>query len=112
MSRIDREKQTINAMLDIFCRAQHRTSEPLCEDCRTLLDYARQRLDICPFAADKPACNKCTVHCYSATMRERVREVMRYAGPRMVWRHPLLALRHLIDLTGDSPVLPRKRPGK
>jgi len=30
-------------------------------------------------------------------MRERVRVVMRTAGPRMIWRHPILAIRHVID---------------
>ena len=30
-------------------------------------------------------------------MRERVREVMRYSGPRMLWRHPVLAAAHLMD---------------
>jgi hypothetical protein len=28
-------------------------------------------------------------------MRTRVREVMRYAGPKMMLRHPLLTLLHL-----------------
>jgi hypothetical protein len=30
-------------------------------------------------------------------MREAVREVMRYAGPRMALRHPILAFLHLLD---------------
>ncbi len=30
-------------------------------------------------------------------MRERVRVVMRTAGPRMIWKHPILAIRHVID---------------
>ena len=43
------------------------------------------------FGDDKPTCANCKVHCYSEAMRERVRDVMRYAGPRMLWRHPVLA---------------------
>jgi hypothetical protein len=34
-----------------------------------------------------------------------MREVMRYAGPRMLWRHPLLAVAHLID--GRRPARPQ-----
>ena len=39
----------------------------------------------------------CPVHCYETTMRERVRQVMRYAGPRALLRHPVLVLLHLRD---------------
>ncbi len=39
-------------------------------------------------------------------MRERVRAVMRYAGPRMLLCHPILALLHLRD------GLTRRRPGR
>lgn len=28
-------------------------------------------------------------------MRQRMQEVMRYAGPRMLWHHPVAAIRHL-----------------
>ena len=97
MSRIEREKHTISAMLHIYCRDHHATRKGLCGDCAALLDYAQRRLDSCPFQQHKPACNKCTVHCYAAGMRERVRQVMRYAGPRMAVEHPLLAVRHVID---------------
>jgi hypothetical protein len=64
----------------------------------------------CPFGADKPTCANCTIHCYRAEMREQVREVMRYSGPRMMWRHPLLALAHLlIDGRRAAPALPSKK---
>jgi len=47
----------------------------------------------CPFGPDKPTCAKCPIHCYKPQVRERVREVMRFAGPRMLLRHPVLAVR-------------------
>ena len=107
--RIAREDRTIAAMTDLYCRAHHAPGDGLCAECQGLLDYARQRLDRCPFRADKPTCNQCTVHCYSRAMRERVVAVMRFAGPRMIYRHPWLAVRHLIDGLRPAPVLPRKR---
>ena len=95
--RIAREKRTIRAMLVIYCRGHHVADEVPCSECCELLDYATNRLDRCPFGAAKPTCGKCTVHCYKPAMRSKARAVMRYAGPRMIWRHPILALRHLLD---------------
>ena len=74
-------------------------------ECAALLHYATRRLDRCVFGDDKPTCANCAVHCYSESMRERVREVMRYAGPRMVWRHPILAAAHLRDGRRPAPDL-------
>lgn len=34
--------------------------------------------------------------CYAPEMRERIREVMRYSGPHMLIRHPLLVVRHAL----------------
>ena len=95
--RIAREKRTIRAMLVIYCRGHHHTGERPCRECRELLDYAHDRLDRCPFGAAKPTCGNCTVHCYKPAMRERVKQVMRYAGPRLLLRHPILAMGHWVD---------------
>ena len=69
----------------------------LCADCAELLAYARARLEKCRYGAEKPTCAKCTTHCYKPAMRERVRAVMRYSGPRMLKEHPVLAVAHLAD---------------
>jgi hypothetical protein len=90
------EVRTIRAMVRIYCRAHHDAERSLCPDCADLLKYAEERIAKCPFGIQKPVCSHCTVHCYKPRLRERVREVMRYAGPRMPLRHPLLAIRHLI----------------
>jgi hypothetical protein len=81
----------------MYCRRHHRPRGRLCEDCADLEAYAGRRLDRCPFGAAKPTCADCPVHCYRGAERERMREVMRFAGPRMIWRHPVLALLHLLD---------------
>jgi hypothetical protein len=97
--RLAREKKTIRAMIGIYCRGNHALPRGanLCAECQALLDYADARLDHCSFGADKPPCAKCSVHCYKPSLRERIKAVMRYAGPRMLWKHPLLALRHWMD---------------
>jgi hypothetical protein len=83
-------------MIRIYCRDKHAGTSP-CSSCRELLDYALCRLDRCPFGEQKPTCVNCPIHCYRPAMREAVRDVMRHAGPRMLWRHPILAVRHLLD---------------
>lgn len=93
---LSQERETLQAMISLYCRGQH-NSKQLCEDCSELWDYAEERLDKCPFGVEKPTCQNCTVHCYKPEMRERVKEVMRYAGPRMIFHHPVMAIRHLIN---------------
>lgn len=96
-ARMQREKRTVSLMIRLFCREQHGGSGELCPECATLDAYAMQRLEKCPFAPEKPACADCRVHCYQPKIRGRIRAVMRYAGPRMLLRHPWLALMHLLD---------------
>ena len=94
--RMTREARTLEAMIRIYCHGQHGTrGDALCAECTDLQAYAGLRLDKCPFQEEKTTCAKCPVHCYKPAMRERVRQVMRYAGPRMLLRHPILALLHL-----------------
>jgi hypothetical protein len=95
-SRIKRESQTLAVMIRLYCHELHRNNE-ICPDCRELLAYALERLDKCPFQEGKTTCAKCPVHCYKPEMRTRIRAVMRFSGPRMIYRHPVLAISHLID---------------
>ena len=104
-----RELKTIAVMVRMFCQVHHHVRDGLCAECNSLLDYARQRLDRCPFGDAKPTCNKCLVHCYSADKREQVRVVMRWAGPRMLRYHPILGIRHLRDGRRPTPRLPEKK---
>ncbi|MBN1536304.1 MAG: nitrous oxide-stimulated promoter family protein [Anaerolineales bacterium] len=96
-SRLERERITIRVMIEIYCRGNHDSKENLCADCQQLYDYAMQRIDRCPYQDDKPTCAKCPIHCYRPDMREKVRRVMRYAGPRMIFSHPILTILHYVD---------------
>lgn len=93
MSRSERERRTLRQMIAIACSGRHHTAGTLCDACRDLLAYAERRLDRCPHD-EKPACKDCGVHCYEQDKRDAIREVMRYAGPRMLLRHPGAALAH------------------
>ncbi len=101
LRRLEREEKTIAAMIALYCRGHHTDAagvdDGLCDECATLLHYARLRLAKCRYGADKPTCANCATHCYKPEMRARVRAVMRYSGPRMLRRHPWLTAAHLTD---------------
>jgi hypothetical protein len=101
--RLRREAATIEAMIRLYCRNHHAPADGLCGDCQALRAFALRKLGRCPFGNDKPTCDRCTVHCYPPAKRERIREVMRYAGPRMLRHHPLMALRHFVDRRRPTP---------
>ncbi len=109
MSR-EREEKTIRVMIVIYCEDHHQTHGELCPDCASLFEYAQARLGKCPWGENKPACANCTIHCYRPAMRDEIREVMRYAGPKMLFRHPVLAVEHL--LRERRPVPPPPRPAR
>ena len=106
--RMVRESKTITAMIELYCQEQHGTSGVLCPECVELEAYAQERLDRCPFQEKKSTCAHCTVHCYKPVMRERTRAMRRLAGPRMLTRHPVLAVLHLLDGLRKAPVLKRR----
>jgi hypothetical protein len=91
-----REKKTLEAMIKIYCRHKHEAADELCSECEELLKYAKLRLDKCRYQEDKTTCAKCQTHCYKTQMRESIRTVMRYSGPRMLLRHPVLTVHHAI----------------
>jgi len=95
--RMLKEFNTVKVMIGLYCRDHHSPKSPgLCSSCQALADYAYQRLDHCAFQADKTVCSKCPVHCYKPQMRGQIKAVMRYAGPRMLYRRPDMALAHLL----------------
>ncbi|MBM3889122.1 MAG: nitrous oxide-stimulated promoter family protein [Verrucomicrobia bacterium] len=95
--RLARERRTVLAMIRIYCRDHHGSRGKLCVECDALWNYCQCRLDKCPFGEEKPTCVNCPIHCYQPAPREQIKTVMRYAGPRMMWRHPILAIGHLLD---------------
>ena len=93
------------AMIQCYCRHHHEPAGGLCSECQQLLDYAGLRLERCRFGVEKPTCANCPVHCYQRERREQVKAVMRYAGPRMLWEHPILSIRHWLDGFRKAPAL-------
>ena len=94
----DGEKLLVSEMIALYCRKNHHTAKGnLCPQCQALHDYALQRIERCPFMETKTFCSNCRVHCYQPEMREQIRAVMRFSGPRMLLHHPVLATRHVME---------------
>lgn len=104
--RLKRERTTVLKMIGIFCRGHHGLEDgSSCVECDELKKYVLARLERCPFQEGKPVCNRCPVHCYRPDIREQIKAVMRYSGPRMFFRHPVLTAFHFIDAHRAVPEL-------
>ena len=106
--RMVRERKTIKAMIEIYCKNHHESGGKICPECQELFDYAMMRLDRCPYQEGKPTCGKCPIHCYTPEKRTKVKEVMKHSGPRIIFKHPILALHHVFD-GRKKPEKPKKR---
>lgn len=104
-----REKETVSLMIRLYCEKKHGIKKELCPECSKLNDYAILRSDKCPFMESKTFCSNCRAHCYKADMREKIREVMRFSGPRMIVHHPVMALRHVIESKKEKKRLEKKQ---
>jgi hypothetical protein len=107
---------TLQAMVQLYCHGHAhargaRAAQELCPDCAATLRYASRRLERCIFGDAKPNCADCTVHCYRADMRENIRAVMRWAGPRMLLRHPIMTVTHMLAGRRPAPTLPARSLG-
>ena len=91
----EQEKRTVGEMIALYCRKNH-GGRVLCPECAELKKYAESRSDKCPFMENKTFCSNCRVHCYKPEMRQKIREVMRFSGPRMIFRHPIMAVSHVV----------------
>lgn len=100
--RIEREKRTVSIMVEMYCSRFHDIKGGLCESCESLKQYALWQTENCRFGDIKPVCSACTVHCYRRDKRQQIRDVMHYAGPRMIVRHPVIAIMRLLDKKRDE----------
>nr|ELR5041508.1 nitrous oxide-stimulated promoter family protein [Providencia stuartii]ELR5084433.1 nitrous oxide-stimulated promoter family protein [Providencia stuartii] len=106
--RIQREIKTIEKMILIYEKSPPATID-FPDQYQQLYKYAINRLEKCRYGENKPACKQCPIHCYQPKMREQMKVVMRWSGPKMLLRHPILAIRHLLDDRRPLPELPQKQ---
>ena len=109
-SKREKEKRIVKDMIALYCHKHHNTNKKtgLCSECKKLVDYACLRSDKCPFMETKTFCVNCRVHCYSPEMREKIKAVMRFSGPRMIFYHPITAVSHVISVAKEKQKLKRE----
>ncbi len=107
----EREKALVSEMIALYCKKRHGTKGGLCPECAALAAYARERSEKCPFMETKTFCSNCRVHCYRPEMREKIRAVMRFSGPRMMLCHPVPALRHVVEEQKEKRRLAKELAG-
>lgn len=98
MGKIEREKKTVQLMIEIYCNKKHKTNKgELCEECSELLKYAHGRLSYCKFGEDKSTCSRCPIHCYKKDMKEKIKRVMKFSGPRLIIYRPIEFVKHILN---------------
>ncbi len=97
--RRQEELETVGEIIKIYCHGHKHLREAgaeLCPECRMMADYALDKLAKCPRMDIKSFCSVCPIHCYGQAEAAKIKEMMRYGGPRMLWHHPIMALRHML----------------
>lgn len=100
----EREKKVMSRMVEIYCKGNrhHSNKKELCPSCKEMLAYSNMRTEKCPVMETKTFCNRCTIQCYKPAVKAEVSKVMRYAGPRMLFHHPIILIQHAISDMKDK----------
>lgn len=93
MKKSDRGLSMVDFMIDLYYD-RHQAED---FERQILKTYVAKRLSACPHGDSKPFCSACKIHCYDKKHRAMIKKVMKYAGPRMIFYAPTLALRHLLE---------------
>lgn len=102
----ENHKQTVGKLIGMYCKKRHAAKGTLCNDCSELLEYANLRLEKCVFGNNKPECKHCPVHCYKPVMRDKIKVVMRFVGPRLMFYDPAMFVKYISGKVGKSKVVP------
>ena len=92
----DREKKVISEMVKLYCRKNHKKRE-LCDECKDVLNYSLNRIDNCKYMDTKTFCSNCKKPFYSPKMKEKIKQIMKFSGPRILFHHPLLVISHMLS---------------
>lgn len=116
----NKEKKLIPVMIRSYCKGKHKKKRKelalkrgeVCPECKELTEYALFRLEKCPFKVNKKFCSFCKIHCYKPDMKEKIKDVMRYSGPRMLPTHPVFAISHVVQMIQHKKQLKKEQAAK
>ena len=95
-TKISRKKSIVSLMINLYCKKRHNASNPPCDSCDELIGYSHRKIEKCPNIEANTSCVNCNIKCYNQSMQEKIKKVMKYSGPRMIFHHPIAAIKHLI----------------
>ena len=90
-----KEQELVGRMIGIYCKGKKHSRAATCAECAELMEYAVKRIASCPDTETKTFCSNCKTHCFAPVMRESIRAVMRYSGPRMLFFDPVILIKHI-----------------
>lgn len=97
-SNTNRDRRTLEAIGRIYCHGNHahmaKDAAGLCLQCRCAVESTLARTIACP-NGHEGNCQDCRIHCQRGEAQERIRKIMHYAAPRMVFRHPIMTAHYL-----------------
>lgn len=96
--RREKKHEIVEKMIETYCTKQKHLNDggKLCSDCDELLNYSLQRTTRCPHVEKTLFCVNCPTPCYKPDMKEKMRIMMKYSGPRFFFSHPLIVLEHVM----------------
>jgi hypothetical protein len=68
------EKQTVIAMIQLYCRLKHGRRNTVCAECDEMIDYSVCRLKNCRYGKLKPVCGKCSGSCYVPDKQKQIKK--------------------------------------
>lgn len=87
----DKELKVVTLMIKLYYK-KNMVNSITCDE---LIEHVTLRQSKCPFKESKTFCSNCKVHCYKEEYRIKIKEVMKYSGPKMIFYHPILAIQHV-----------------
>lgn len=99
MSKLEKKKlekkQVLEKMIRLYCKNNHK--DYLCNDCKNLISYSNIRTDYCKRLDEFFFCSSCDRTCYDNENLEKIRKIMRYSGPRMIYSDPKASVRFVSE---------------
>lgn len=95
---INKKRQREIEIVTLMIHLYYDHNKELKDEHQELLNYAVDRIKKCPMMESKSFCSQCRIHCYKKEMQEKIKKVMRYSGPRMMFYHPWLSIKHAFEI--------------
>lgn len=98
MNEVEKDRRTLEAIGQIYCSGNHarvlKDEGGMCVECREAIEQTLDRTRSCPHGHELN-CEDCSTHCQRGDAQARIKAIMRYAAPRMAFRHPIMAVGYL-----------------